>query len=175
MKTNNLSTISYDNEFRWKYVWQLFAFLLYCACLFVVSLIVPMIILHIGGFENDFQVTMGDIRTLILCSVFICIIVCLKYFKRFRTGQYSIVGNNLIVHERYFSSVTNLTIPISQITDVRYTSNFTEWKDIPMQGVKLLILPYRLLEIRVGEQSYKLYTFAHAEELYNELCKRIKE
>ena len=175
MKSNNLSSISYNNEFRWKYVFQLFAFLLYSAFLFIVSLIIPMSILHIAGFENTFQLTMGDIRILIMCSVLICTIVCLKYFKRFRTGQYSVVGNNLIVYERYFSSVTNLTIPISQITDVRFTSNFIEWKEIPTQGIKLLIKPYRLLEITVEEQTYKLYTFENAEELYIELCNRIKK
>ena len=172
-ETDSKGTLVYNNEFRWAYVWKLVIFLLYCSCLYIVSLIIPMSLLHIVGFEDAFQLSIGDLRMMTLLVVFICVIVCIKYFKRFRTGKYSITENNLIIHEEYFSDTIDLTIPISQITDVQYTSNFLEWNNIPKRGIKLVIMPYRFLEITVEGQKYQLYTYAHAEELYNELCKHI--
>lgn len=108
-----------------------------------------------------------------ITAVILLVTEVLKYFKRFRTGEYSIVGNNLIVHEQYFSNTTNLTIPISRITDVHYTSCFLDLANIRKDGFSIMYYPFRIMEINVGEQKYQLYAYAHAEGLYAELSKRI--
>ena len=171
---NSNNTITYDNEFRWSYLLRTLGFLLFFACLFVVSLIIPTAILYlVGGWKPEF--TIGDVRMLLFTSSVVFVIIVLKYFQRFRTGKYSIVGDNLIVQEKYFSNETNLTIPISHIDDVRYVPNFLDLRCYPEKGIRLLFTPFRLLEITVGNQRFKLYTFAHAEELYKELRNRITE
>ena len=172
MNANIMHT--YDNEFRWSYLLRTFGFLLFFACLFIVSLIIPNAILYfVGGWKPEF--TIGDVRMLLFTSSIAFVIIVLKYFHRFRTGKYSIVGDNLIVQEKYFSNETNLTIPISHIDDVRYAPNFLDLRCYPEKGIRLLFTPFRLLEITVGSQKFKLYTFAHAEELYKELRVRVTE
>ena len=172
MKNNTLSSRSYDNEFRWSYILRTFGFILFFDCLFIVSLIIPTAILYFaGGLKPTFS--MGDVRMLIFTSCIVLIIIMLKYFHRFRTGKYSIVGDSLIVKENYFNNETSLTIPISHINDVTYAPNFLDLRCYHEKGIQLLFTPFRLLEITVGNQKFKLYAFAHTEELYNDLRNRI--
>lgn len=174
MKTNVNFLCNYDNKFRWGYILETFGFLLAFAFLFVVSLVIPIVILYVvAGWKPE--LTMGDLRMLIFESGIVLIICALKYYHRFRTGKYSIVGANLIVHERYFSNETNLTIPISHITDIQFAPNYIDLRYLPKKGIKLIFTPFRLLEITVGEKKYQLYAYAHAKDLYNELHKRIVE
>ena len=93
----------------------------------------------------------------------------ISYLLRISTGNYTIVGDNLIVHERYFSK-TNLTIPIACISDVQYTPYYNGWNP---QTLSLLICPFRFLEITVDGQKYRLFCVTHARELHDELLKRI--
>ena len=169
MKTNNFSSVSYDNEFRWAYVWQLVIFTLIRTSWLIIASVIIDVVAYIGGgvpfFSNLFMNTWGYIGVNVILFLF----EALKYFKRLRTGEYSIVGNDLIVHEQYMSTDINLTIPISQITEVRYSPYFRGWKNPPTT------IPYRFLEITIDGKTYMLCSYAHADELYTELRKRIEQ
>lgn len=169
MKTNNLSSISYNNEFRWKYVWQLVLFTLIKTSWLILAYIIIDVIVYIGGGIPLFSNLSSEINGFIGVNVFLFFFEALKYFKRLRTGEYSIVGNNLIIHENYLSTDINLTIPISQITDVRYSPYYRGWKNPPVT------IPYRFLEITIDGKNYMLCSYAHVDELYAELRKRIEQ
>ena len=174
MKTNVNFLRNYDNKFRWGYILETLGFLLAFSCLFVVSLIIPIVLLYVvAGWVPE--LTIGDLRMLFFESVIVFIVCVLKYFYRFRTGKYSIVGDNLMVCERYFSCETNLTIPISHIMDVQFAPNYVDLRYLPKNGIRLFFTPFRLLEITVGEKKYQIYAYAYAKDLYDELHKRIME
>ena len=173
-KDSNLSsTLTFNNEFRWAYVLRTFG-LVFTHILFLsIWVFIIEVLFH---WLADLPLMENVTREVILIgttAVLMLVVEVLRYFRRFRTGEYSIVGNNLIVHEQYFSNTTNLMIPISRITDVRYTSCFLDLANIWKDGFSILYYPFRLLEINVGEQKYQLYAYAYAEELHAELSKRI--
>ena len=170
MKTNNFSSISYDNEFRWAYIWQV---LLYAI---VVVLGATGLTLPITVFIMDFSTALDRfafIVSAVVISIIFLSVVAIVYFPRVCVGKYHIVGDNLIVNEKYLSSNVNLTIPISCITEVQRTPYITSWSRFWREKNTGLIVPFRLLEITVGDQKYLLYCVTHAEELYAELSKRI--
>lgn len=101
--------------------------------------------------------------------------IAIKYFPRICKGKYYIVGNNLIVREKYLSSNINLTIPISSITDVQITSYVTSWSRLWKEKTTGLIVPFRLLQITIGDQKFLLYCVTYTKELYAELSKRIEK
>ena len=174
MKTNVNFLSNYDNKFHRGYILETFGFLLAFACIFTFSLIIPMAILYlVAGWKPE--LTIGDARMVIFVSGIVFAICAFKYYHRFRTGKYSIVGDNLIIYEKYFSNETNLTIPISLITDVQYTPNYLDLRDLPKKGIKLFFRPFRLLEISINDTKYQIYAYAHAKDLYNELHKRIAQ
>ena len=172
MKTNNLSSVSYDNEFRWAYIWQ---FLLYAI---VVELVGIGVSLPITVFVMDFSKALDRFSFIVSAVVILIIflsVVAIVYFPRISTGKYCIMGDNLIVSEKYLSSKVNLTIPISSITEVQRTPYITSWSRFRREKNTGLIVPFRMLEITVGDQKYLLYCVTHAEELYAELNKRIEK
>lgn len=169
MKTNNLSSTSYDNEFRWGYVWQLVLFTLIRTSWIILADCIISVVAYIGGGVPFFSNLSLEIWGYIGLNVFLFFFEALRYFKRLRTGEYSIVGNNLIIHENYLSTDINLTVPISQITDVRYSPYYRGWENPPVT------IPYRFLEITVDGKNYMLCSYAHVDELYAELRKRIKQ
>ena len=173
-KDSNLSsTLTFNNEFRWAYVLRTLGFVFtHILLLSIWMFIIDVLFYWLADLPLMEHVT-RDVILISLPAVIILVTEVLKYFKRFRTGEYSIVGNNLIVHEQYFSNTTNLTIPISRITDVHYTSCFIDLANIRKDGFSIMYYPFRIMEINVGEQKYQLYAYAHAEELYAELSKRI--
>ena len=173
-KDSNLSsTLTFNNAFRWAYVLRTLGFVFtHILLLSIWMLIIEMLFYWLADVPL-MQNVIRDVLLIGLTAVIILAAEVFRYFKRFRTGEYSIVGNNLIVHEQYFSNTTNLTIPISHITDVHYTSCFLDMANIRKHGFRIMYYPFRLLEITVEEQKYQLYAYAHAEELYTELSKRI--
>ena len=176
MKTNNLSSISYDNEFRWAYVWQFLLFALVALFISLQSLIVVNFLMNIlTGVPLGAGNWVAYIWAAGIGTVLILLVVAIKYFPRISTGKYCIMGDNLIVSEKYLSSNANLTIPISCITEVQRTSYITSWSRFWKEKTTGLIVPFRMLEITVGDQKYLLYCVTHAEELYAELSKRIEK
>ena len=165
MKTNNLSSVSYDNEFRWAYIFRL----LYPTLFYVLFLILLVIVLNwIFGTENSSYLNIGFVVGM---SVLFLILSMVEYVPRIRSGEYNIEGNNLMVNERYFSAETNLIIPISSISKVRYMSywnGFTRSKGAPVFS------PFRFIEITVGEKKFVLHSITHSKELCEELNKRIE-
>ena len=174
MKTNNITHVTYNNKFTWKYVIEMLEFLL-AITIYTLALSIVLSITCNLGIEKGTVISMGDLKSSIILCVFVLLYCVPKYFKRFRTGEYAITGDELIVKETFFSHEAKLTIPISSISNVRFTPKFTDLREIPKQGLVLLVTPFRLLEITVGGQKYVLYTYAHAKELYGELNKRINE
>ena len=176
MKTNAITSQSYDNEFRWKYVLVLLGFdAIYVANTGILFLLIDCFF-YVFGNVPLLDNVIRDMWLLLSLAVLFFGIFALKYFQRFRTGKYSIVGDNLIVHEQYFSSTTDLTIPISNITGIQFTPRFRGWNAIWKSDLHTPAWsPYRFIDIKVGKQTYVLYSFAHAEELYNELCMRIRK
>lgn len=175
MKTNDFSPVSFNNEFRWKYVWQVLlyalSYVLYSAVVFFVMswLICISIGLPLESYLSNLVWPIGIITILLL------IYNALQYFPRIITGKYCIVGDNLIINEKYFSSKINLTIPISSITDVQRTSHVIGWNRFWKEKTTGYIVPFKFIEITVGEHRYLLYCVTYSKELYGELNKRIWE
>ena len=175
MKTNNLSSISYDNEFRWAYVWQ---FLLYAVSAILYSALVLLfscyLICLITGLPFVSYIppigVFAGITTILLL-----IYNALQYFPRISTGKYCIMGDNLIVNEKYFSDKIDLTIPIADITKVQRTSYVIGWSRFWKEKTTGYVVPFKFIEVTVGEQKYLLYCITHAEELCSELNKRIEK
>lgn len=176
-ETNANTPLTYNNEFRWAYVWRLLGFVLLYAIFFaILYLFVIAFFYWVGDVSPTAFDIKGYIWLLAISDVILFVTTALKYFRRMRTGEYSIVGNNLIVREQYFSCTTNLTIPISCITNVKFTPYFIGWKEMwkfNRTSFQPACIPYRFLEITVGDQKFVLHCYAHAEELYNELCKYV--
>ena len=172
MKTSNFSSISCNNKFTWRYVIEMFEFLL---AIIIYDLLFSLLLSSIMyfGLEKGSIISIGDLYSSLILCIFVLLYCVLKYFKWFRTGEYSIIGDELIVKENFFSHEAKLTIPISGISNVRFTPKFTDLNELTKQGPLLLVTPFRLLEITVKEQKYVLFTYAHAKELYAELNKRI--
>lgn len=178
-KEMNLNqTLTFDNEFKWKVVWEalVFAFL-YCSWLIPADIIISTVA-YIGGNIPFFDGIERRVITFIGVLLFTLMSYALFYFQRIKTGRYSIVGNNLIVHERYFSSTVDLTIPISKITEVHYIPRFIGFrkqKKIARSGIMSMpYAPYSFLAISIEEQNYTLYCITHTKELYTELQKRVE-
>ena len=172
MKTSNFSSISCNNKFTWRYVIEMFEFLL---AIIIYDLLFSLVLSSISylGLEKGSIISIGDLYSSLILCIFVLLYCVPKYFKRFRTGEYSIIGDELIVKENFFSHEAKLTIPISCISNVRFTPKFTDISEISKHGIILLITPFRLLEITVEGQKYILYAYTHAKELHAELSKRI--
>ena len=168
-ETDSKGTLVYNNEFRWKYVGQLVLYTLITNSWLIHAYIITDVVVYIGGEIPLFSNLSQEICGFIGVNVLVFFFEALRYFKRLRTGEYSIVGNNLIIHENYSSTDINLTIPISQITDVRYSPYYRGWKNPPVT------IPYRFLEITMDGKNYMLCSYAHVDELYAELRKRIEQ
>lgn len=172
MKTSSLSSISYNNTFVWGYVIEMLEFLLVIVIYDMILSITINMTFNLSA-EGEAMISSGDMYSSIIICFFVLLYCVPKYFKRFRTGEYAIVGDQLVVKEQFFSYEAELIIPISSITHVGFTPKFTDFKEISKYGISLLVTPFRLLEITVEGQRYVLYTYAHAKELHSELNKRI--
>ena len=175
MKTNNLSSVSYDNEFRWAYVWQ---FLLYAVSYILFSafglLFSCYLICLITGLPFVPYITPIGVFAGIT-MILLLIYNALQYLPRVSTGKYCIMGDNLIVNEKYFSDKIDLTIPIAGITKVQRTSYLIGWSRYWKEKTTGYVVPFKFIEVTVGEQKYLLYCITHAEELCAEINKRIEK
>lgn len=171
--TNLNVALTYDNEFRWSYVLRALGHALFNTFLVAVYICMIEVLFYWLGDVPLGKHTTLNVWLLSLLAVFLFSLLAFRYFHRLRTGRYCIVGNNLIVHEQYFSSIVELTIPISSISDVCLTPYY---KDVRPKWLFLSAwTPYHFIEITVEGQKYVLHCYAHADELYNELCKRIEK
>ena len=176
MKTNAITSQSYDNEFRWAYVFHILCYAIsvtvFCA---IILLFWDLVLYGYNGYiippyqkEPYFIWAMAGV-------LFIPLIASIIYYLiKASTGEYSIVGDNLIVKEPYFSH-TSITIPIMYISDITYTSYFTRplkmWHNKNVRN--MMFQPFRFLEVTIDEQKYVLHCVTHIEELHNELLNRI--
>lgn len=174
MKANTITMKSYNNEFRWTHVIQILVYTAINMLLISVSFAIFDVLLYylvdipMGTYINiEFWV--------ITIGAFIMILVnSIKYFPRLISGHYTIVGNNLIVNEEYFSSKFAVTIPISTISNVRKTSYIIGIKSYWQRGITNFFVPFKMLEIMVEDKEYTLYCITHSDELYLDLRELIK-
>ncbi len=174
-KDSNMSlALTYDNEFRWAYVWRSAEdSLLHTLLVAIGYCIIHLFFYWVANVPLDGNLRF-DIWSLVTLPIFIFVINAVKYGQRLRTGRYSIVGDNLMVHEQYFSSTTELTIPISDITDIRRTPYIFHREGSWLERYAALYKPYSFIEITLDGQKFVLYSFARADELYNELRRRLQ-
>lgn len=171
MKTNVNFTCSYDNEFRWAYVFRVLCYACGIAFLFILIFLFSDLVFygHKEYVVPPYQKEPYFIWPMIVVLLIPLVGIIIGYLLKASTGEYTIVGENLIVHERYFSK-TNLTIPIACISEVRYTPYYSGWNT---RTIIPIVRPFRFLEIVVDGQSYELSCVTHAKELYDELSKRV--
>lgn len=174
-ETDSKGTLVYDNEFRWAYVWQFLlyavSYILYSALLLLLSCYFICLItgLPFVSYIPPIGVFAG------ITTILLLIYNALQYLPRVSTGKYCIMGDNLIVNERYFSDKIDLTIPIAGITKVQRTSYVIGWSRFWKEKTTGYVVPFKFIEVTVGEQKYLLYCITHAEELCAELNKRIEK
>ena len=175
MKTSNFSSVSYNNEFRWAYVWQFLLYAIsYILCNALFLLFSCYLICLITGLPFVPYITPIGVFTGIT-TILLLIYNALQYFPRISTGKYCIMGDNLIVTEKYFSDKIDLTIPIAGITKVQRTSYVIGWSRYWKEKTTGYVVPFKFIEVTIGEQKYLLYCITHAEELCSELNKRIEK
>lgn len=177
-ETVSKGTLVYDNEFGWKHVWEALWYAFLYSSWLIPAYIIISTIAYIGGGVPFFEGIERRVIGFIGMVLFIFMFYALLYFHRIKTGRYSIVGNNLIVHERFFFSKVDLTIPLAKISEVQYIPRFIGWrqlKNIARSGIATMpYIPYSFLAISIKGQSYILYCVTHTKELYEELQKRVE-
>lgn len=177
MKNNSLSSFFYNNKFEWTNVFRVLGFALGLAILIVLIFIFWDFIFE--G-KDSFLLTHHELNPYAFWPIFFifliplaCIVI--SYLIIVSTGEYCISGDNLIVHEHFFSE-TNITIPIACITNVQYTPYFTHREKWHKRSKNFFptLRPFRFIEITVNGQKYVLHCVTHANELHDELLKRIQ-
>ena len=171
MKREALSSQSYNNKFEWASVFRIVCFILGLALLVV--LIFLFVDLIFDG-RDGFIITHHELDPYKFWPIFIFFLIILScmmttYLLIASTGEYSISGNQLIVHERYMFNTT-ITIPIGCISEVRYTPYFGSWNS---NTLSFNIAPFHYIEITVYDKKYTLHSITCQRELYDELVNRI--
>jgi len=172
MKANVIASCSYNNEFRWAYVFRVLCYAFGIVVLFVLIFLFWDLVFHghKGYIVAPYQKEPYFIWPLIVVLLIPLVGVVIGYLLKASTGEYTIVEDNLIVRERYFSK-TNLTIPIACISEVKYTPYYSGWNS---RTIIPIVRPFRFVEITVDGQRYELNCVTHAKELHDELLKRVK-
>ena len=175
MKNNSLSSFFYDNKFEWKNVFRVLGFALGLAIIIVLIFIFGDLVFE--G-KDSFFFTHHELNPYAFWPIFFVFLIPLigiviSYLIIVSTGEYCISGDNLIVHE-HFISETNISIPIASISNVRYTPYFTHREKWYRKNFFPSFCPFQFIEITVNGQKYVLHCVAHANELHDELLKRIQ-
>lgn len=93
------------------------------------------------------------VATLLLFSILLCV--------SSSRCKYRILDNSLIVYEElFFIKLIDVSIPISNITDVLMSRDFNHW--------------HKHILLKIGERQYHLNATTHKSELYNELKERVE-
>lgn len=166
MKTNNVYT--YNNEFRWNYVLR------------IIGLTMVLTLLMMASWKLLEWIFRSDINSYIEIGLLIGFVIStlsvlsVQFLPKICTGEYCIIGENLIVHEHYYHSSIDLNIPISCISDAKLTSYYNYNKKRRTEGLSPIFVPFQFIEITIDNQTYVLYCTTYVEKLYKELCKRIE-
>lgn len=177
MKSSSLSSCSYDNKFEWTNVFRVLGFALGLAILIVLIFIFVDLIFE--G-KDSFFLSHHELNPYAFWPIFFVFLIpvigiVISYLIIVSTGEYCISGDNLIVHE-HFIYEANISIPIASISTVGYTPYFTRREKWHKKRKSFLpsFCPFQFIEITVNGQKYVLHCVSHADELHDELLKRIQ-